>query len=323
MSETANISALANKITDDILEQLKWNRCAPHDEKWSCVKQEHDKKEHPTDVVFYYDDPYTGKTLYLNTDLKSYAAKSITVSSIQSALESLALTVDCANVSSDWQTLYLADEDCFDRVCGLYFLFNHDNNFIKEWEGLIKKVDFEKIKIPEKYQIFILDPATIRRLFNIATDIKALSGSRNLPYIDECTFFYPDLVLSRTHGGEWNQPATIEAINSPWLILKHKKCHKFDEGYVIYYSSEGSSSEEFLYFIDMLSHYQILISDNPIRVRLTNPAPKAIAFFKKAIVEYMSTWGPDESKEARLNSIDIASLPSLIPNYIPIEMGAK
>jgi hypothetical protein len=323
MSETANISALANKITDDIIESLKWKKCGPHDEKWTCVKAEHKKKEHPSDVVFYYDDPYSGKTLYLNTDLKSYAANSISAQSTQTALESLALAVDCANVSSDWQDLYLADADRFDKVCGLYFLFNHDNKFIKQWSNVFASIDFDKIKLSENHQIFILNPHTIRQIYNISIDIKSLSGVQKLPFIEECSYFYPDLVLSRTHGGEWNQPATIEAINAPWIILKHKKCKHYEEGYLIYYNQRGDSSEEFLYFIDMLSHYQILISDSPIRVRLTDPNKKAIAFFNKAIIEYMTFWGPDEAKEQRLNSIEINSIPSIAPYYNPLEVGIE
>ncbi len=324
MAETYNISALANKISDDIIKWLKWGECIPHDENWSCVKNEnHEKKSHPSDVVFYYNDPYSGKTIYLNTDLKSYAKSSISAGSIQKGLQNLALSIDCANVSDEWKELFLSNEDDFDRVCGLFFLFNHDNEFINKWESIYSQIDFDRIKIPELYQIFVLDPNKIRLLFNVTHDIKALIADDKLPKRSGYTFFYPDLRLSKTHGGEWNQPATIESINSPWLIIKHRSCEKFDEGHLIYYHSPGNSIEEFLYFIDMLSYYQLLINNSPIRIRLTQAESKAKLLFKKAINEYMSIWGPDESKEKRLNSINIETVQTLYPNYKPMEVGIK
>lgn len=73
MSETTNTAALANKVFDEIFQWLKWELCTPKDINWECCNQEkHNTKTHPSDIVFYYKDPYTGKTQYINTDLKSY-----------------------------------------------------------------------------------------------------------------------------------------------------------------------------------------------------------------------------------------------------------
>ena len=62
MSETTNTAALANKVFDEIFQWLKWELCTPKDINWECCNQEkHNTKTHPSDIVFYYKDPYTGK----------------------------------------------------------------------------------------------------------------------------------------------------------------------------------------------------------------------------------------------------------------------
>ena len=45
---------------------------------------------HPTDVVFYYDEPYSNHRTYINCDLKSYAANTIQKGEVRKAVQSLA-----------------------------------------------------------------------------------------------------------------------------------------------------------------------------------------------------------------------------------------
>jgi len=77
MSETGNIEELAKLVSNDIFKWFKWKTCALKDADWKCVIDDHKKRTHPADVVFYYDDPYSGNVIYLNTDLKSYKKGSI------------------------------------------------------------------------------------------------------------------------------------------------------------------------------------------------------------------------------------------------------
>ncbi|KGT15837.1 hypothetical protein JO89_02780 [Escherichia coli] len=75
--ETSAIQRVAGKISDDIFSVFKWDRAARADMNWDCCQEAHSKKTHPSDVVFFYIDPYEEEMVYLNTDLKSYAEGTI------------------------------------------------------------------------------------------------------------------------------------------------------------------------------------------------------------------------------------------------------
>ncbi|EMS9651993.1 hypothetical protein WK433_001570, partial [Escherichia coli] len=101
MAENGPIEDLAKRISNDLMSRFKWQQHGPCDQDFSCDNETKHKPEgkkqkhtHPVDVVFSYKDPYLNKIIYLNTDLKSYKAGSINATKIESALESLAKTID-------------------------------------------------------------------------------------------------------------------------------------------------------------------------------------------------------------------------------------
>jgi hypothetical protein len=322
MPETGNIEELAKIVSKDIFKWFKWNTCGLKDVNWECVSDHHKKKTHPSDVVFYYDEPYSGNVIYLNTDLKSYKKGSINTASITKALSSLSISVECANISEDWQKKYLISDDGFDKVIGLLFIYNHDDEFDKDLIDIIETIDFEKTGIPENVKLIVFDPDKIRNLVNIVNDIKGLVADDLLPRIDY-TFFYPDMVMSKRHGEEWAQPASLEALTSPWLIIKHRATTGIEEGYLIYYQMLGETVEEFIYLIDAMSHYQMLLSNKPIRVRFTNAREEAANNFSKAKLEYLKMWGADEAREIQLNRIDARRISKVVSNYCPMEIGMR
>lgn len=322
MPETGNIEELAKIVSNDIFKWFKWKTCVLKDTNWECVSEHHKKKTHPSDVVFYYDDPYSGNVIYLNTDLKSYKKGSINTASISNALSSLSLAVECANISEDWQKKYLSNDIGFDKVVGLLFIYNHDNEFDKDLVDIIEAIDFEKIDFPESVKLVVFDPDKIRNLVNIVNDLKGLVADDLLPRNDY-TFFYPDMVMSKRHGEEWSQPASLEALTSPWLIIKHRSTNGIEEGYLIYYQMLGETVEEFIYLIDAMSHYQMLLSSKPIRVRFTNSSEEAAINFDKAKLEYLKMWGADEAREIQLNRIDARRISKVVSNYCPMEIGMR
>ena len=133
MSETATVAEIAHKISKDIFSCFLWKFHPKIDDNFPCTNTNHlgdggkAKSTHPGDVVFYYDDPYLGRKIFLHTDLKSYGAKSITSTKVRTALKSLCMTIDCARVSSEWRTKYSVDESESYDVRGLLFIYNHDN----------------------------------------------------------------------------------------------------------------------------------------------------------------------------------------------------
>lgn len=64
------------------------------------------KSVHLADVVFYYNDPYLKKRIYLHTDLTSYAKDSISTVKLRDAFKSLCMTIECAKDSDDWRAKY-------------------------------------------------------------------------------------------------------------------------------------------------------------------------------------------------------------------------
>ncbi|WP_156386724.1 hypothetical protein [Aureimonas sp. Leaf454] len=103
MAETVNIAAMAEKLSNELFKEFLWKKVGPTNQNWACERTDvHDVDSHPTDVVFYYDEPYSMMRTFLQCDLKSYAKGSITQSTIRAALESLAKQVSCAEISGAW-----------------------------------------------------------------------------------------------------------------------------------------------------------------------------------------------------------------------------
>lgn len=148
MAETINTAEAAVQISDEIFSTFKWFRHELFDQNLKCQIAEHSKKTHPCDCVFYYIDPYLGKLVYFNTDLKSYGAGSIKKNAVFNALKSLALATHCANVSDDWQGLYLLPESQYDfAIRGLLFVYNHDNKYTDDFHEQLSAINPANIKI--------------------------------------------------------------------------------------------------------------------------------------------------------------------------------
>lgn len=323
MSETGNIEKAAKQVYKDIFKRFKWKVCEPKDEDWACEMDHHSKKTHPSDVVFYYDEPYSSTRMYLNTDLKSYKQSSITSAKMAAAMKSLAMSVECANVSGEWADKFVIEEDLDRRVSGLLFVYNHDNLYDADFEKHMSGESFKDFSIPEGVRVCVFGPDRIRSLINIVNDIKNLQADELLPKEKDYSFFYPDLVTAKRHGAEWGQPATIETITSPWIIIKHRATEEVEEGFLIYYNRKGTEVEEFVYLLDALSHYQMMLSNCPIRIRLVDGDALASVNFNKAKGEYLKSWGLDEAREIQLNKVKISSITKVALEYKFIELGME
>ena len=128
MAENGPIEQVAKIVSEKLFERFKWKQYGPMDQDFGCHKEvdhkpadKQQKHTHPVDVVFSYKDPYLNKTIYLNTDLKSYAKDTIKAPAIESALISLAKTIDCAETSEEWNTKYNISSGNFEvRECSLF-----------------------------------------------------------------------------------------------------------------------------------------------------------------------------------------------------------
>lgn len=326
--ETAAIQRVANLITQKVFTMFKWQRATREDMNWPCDTEAHGKVTHPSDVVFFYTNPYEEEVVYLNTDLKSYGKTSIMKGTIEGALKTLSLAVDCANTNEAWRSKYLDDENLGFNVRGLLFLYNHDQLYDADfYSAIMKQVDTSQLTLPNNQKVYLLDPYKIHDIINIAFDMKYLTGEGNLPHPSKYHFFYPDMSLTRLkHPLSNKTPATIEALTSPYLIIKHESFtfgdESYDEGFIIYYNQAGNSIDEFVYFFDMLSNFQILNESKSIKIRLVHAHPNEDSQhnFSKAKKKYSSYWLHGE-QERFFDKITMEICEKTIVNFNLEEIG--
>jgi hypothetical protein len=266
MAETDNIAKIADIISSEIFETLGWARCGHVNQNWPCCNEAHNLKTHPSDVVFYYEDPYTGRTAYVQTDLKSYADGSITRHKISGALNSLVKQVSCASISPEWQRMFKLKSGAFD-VHGMLFVFNHDGKYDKSFERVMDQVVTIDVDIPENSRIFVASPQKIEWLDSVAIDIRntyaSLLGKKRGDY--HVSFLHPQ--LDRTSNKlaiEETSSATLEDISGPFLGVVFRSA---SESHLHLYVSEVDLlSHEFQYLLDYLRHSNRLAADEAISV---------------------------------------------------------
>jgi len=284
VAETENISKMADKISKDIFGVFGWERVGPKNVNWKCVyPQEHSKSTHPSDVVFTYRDPYRNTNVYINCDLKSYAKSSINKLNIAGAIKSLCSTIECAQVSPEWQDLYLQKGSTPD-ISGMLFVYNHDGGYDKEFKNYLQLIDDSNFKIGSGCKVFVVEPFDVLYLNIIANDILKMRGTKDLPDIENCTFYYPDLFRKKKNDLTTNSPATVEMLLGPWQILKYKI--NGVTGIIFYVKTHGETVEEFLYLIDYLIHYQVISFCDEILIKLPFENKLAASNFEKSINEY-------------------------------------
>lgn len=342
MAETVNIGEIANRLSDDIFKYFGWETHPKRDDNFPCSNPDHtvksekakkgaaeqahalkQKATHPGDVVFHYSDPYLGRRIYLHTDLKSYAKSSISSIKVRAAIESLAMTVECARSSEQWRSKYsVPDDENFD-VRGLLFVHNHDGLYMDSFDEVISKTNLSTVPIAPNVYIHLLGPHDISRLFTIANDIIRLQYTKTLP--ERYSFYYPDLTLWRRHGDVFSQPATIEVMTAPYFIITYEVGNKSPPGYLIYYNRSGSTVEEFEYFLDSLARYQLLEPGKLIRVRTVARAmhENHLSNFKAAVQRYAKSWGFDESRTQILENIQLHPVTAVSTTYSAPNMGWK
>jgi len=336
VAETANIAAIASRITHDIFNVFHWGTHSLNDTNFECVLPTHtasgdnEKKTHPGDVVFHYLDPYLNKRIYLHTDLKSYSKSTLKVGKIRDALRSLAMTVECASVSETWKRKYLLDSKESYEVRGLLFVVNHDNKAPASFTENLKKIATENLPIAKSQILHVLGPEDINNLYAIATDIQLTIQKKKLSSFYR--FFYPDLTLWKRHTTDDERiGATIETLLSPYFILRHGAV--VDEkdptqvlekpGSLVYYSRAGTTTDEFIYLLDSLLRYQLVNAKEQVRIRVVHRdrATDLKSNFERAKEQYCRSWKFQGDRESEIKDITIDSINQISANYSPEEIG--
>ncbi len=336
VGETSNTAIIANKISKDIFKVFHWEMHQQHDANFDCVLADHktpsgnQKKQHPGDVVFHYIDPYLNKRIHLHTDLKSYSKNSLQQKKIREALQSLAMTIECAAVSKDWRQTFCGVDQEPSEVRGLLFVANHDNKAPDAFDEQILKISAKNLPVAKGQQIHVLGPKSISQLFSVATDIKLAIQDKELS--PRYRFLYPDLTLwKRQRPDDERIGATIETLMSPYFIIKHDEVRDEQDkssvilrsGSLVYYSRAGDTVEEFVYLLDSLLRYQLVNAKEIVRIRVFNPNRSGALKnnFEKAKERYCRTWGFEHGREQEIRGITIDSIAKIEHNYCPQEIG--
>lgn len=277
---------------------------------------------HPSDVVFYYDEPYRAIRTYVNTDLKSYKKGSIKPSAITAAIQSLALTMECAELSQEWQDKFVHETKSY-RIVGLLFIYNHDGEYDGDFEEILSRVNEERLTLPRDSRLFVLGPRDIRWLDNVRLDLVMLRGKGVLPHEDHCSFWYPDLVRRKKIQLS-ARAATLEMLTGPWIILSYPDGDGAPGGYLIYFKGAGKHAEEFLYLLDHLMHYQMVRPGIAIGVRILDADDNAPAQFKRAVDEYIGNYeGQDSDLATLLRAISFDVIPQVKSQFSQVKIGMK
>lgn len=329
MSETVFIAQMAEKVAKDLFDIFKWKRKIVKDHSWTCVTPEEHagKKDHPSDCVFYYRDPYDNEMKYINTDLKSYAKGTINSSQIRKAILSLSYAVNCAAYNFHWKNLFKPEDP--HSVLGMLFVYNHCGQYDGKFDEIIhdvNKYDSNSSKVNRLdgvNKIYVISPQKIIQLYSIAKDVMCIIGEGSLPKKEQICFFHPNEVLNKNHfDKDYSEPATLEMLFSPWIILKHAQSSHNEAGYVIYYMKKGEEVEEFIYLLDALSYYQILNSKGTVRIKLVQENKFGALNLNEAIYRYFSNLGYEDARiKALQNTLVSGTLDSVKPQFSSIELG--
>lgn len=322
MGETEAIAQMAEKIADEIFSEFFWDKLGPVNQNWACVKNDrHDRKTHPADVVFTYAEPYRNENTYALFDLKSYSKGAISKPKMRAAIESLATAVECAQVSSDFQTLYqLRGQNT--NIIGVLFVYNHDGEYDADFHNNIPNIGLEAFQFPKDSRIIVMGPKDISDLYTITADMVSLRGKAKpaLPPREHCTFYYPDLdgkaLMQRGKAA-----ASIECIMGPWIGIAHSK--EQHSGLLLYYKRPGKSRDEFLYLLDYLLHFQQLKDGFEIEIRLTNPDKNAEANFQHAVQEYIRQINCSADLRLQLSAIKCSRVPSFRREFSKTAIGME
>ncbi|MBC7489732.1 MAG: hypothetical protein H7240_06925 [Glaciimonas sp.] len=334
MAENENTAQIAEKISADIFKVFHWELYAQKNSNFACVLDEHKndkgvkKVTHPGDVVFYYLDPYLNKLVCLHTDLKSYKKSTIQAKKIRDALMSLAMTVECAQLSPGWSKKFLKDPTQSHEIRGLLFVANHDNKAVEKFSHYLGGISKSALPVAKGQILHILGPLEISLLYSVASDIKLSVADKKINA--NYRFFYPDLTLWKRQVVDDNRTgATVEMLLAPYFILRHTSIYneKREEitqgGSVVYYSRKGETVEEFVYLLDCLSRYQLINSREQIKIRAFH-RERSLEMknnFDKAKLQYCRMWGFEGDRESEISDITIDAIQGTLPNYVPDEIG--
>jgi hypothetical protein len=321
--KTINKARMADMLASDLFGEFLWEKVGPANQNWDCVDAAHKKATHPSDVVFYYDEPYSVTRRYITADLKSYALGSITPFTVNTAAMKLATSLACAENSESFQKKYF-HPSITAKVSGMLFVYNHDGQAADHDFPPRLAIDYDALAIPPGSKLAVFGPTDIFWLNNVARDIVQMRGKSHLPSKDRCDFYYPNLVRHPNLQPSKARAATLEMLTSPWIVLEYQpKQGPVNRGYVFYCRSKGEKPQEFVFLLDYLERFQLLKTNSEVTVKLIDQDPHAKANWGKAIDEYIDAQEGGDDLKSLLGRIKYEEVANLQIRFSEISIGME
>ncbi len=323
MAESEAVAKMADLAARKIFAIFGWDDLKHRNRNWECVNQKkHNRqksKTHPADVVFRYVDPYSGRDVYVHTDLKSYKKSTLEATDLKKALRSLATAIECASTSAGWQNLFL-DDTRNSEIVGMLFVFNHDGGYDADFEGRLEAITPAAIELPNNRFIGVVSPKRVIYLNSIASDVQCLIADKEIPHLEDCFFFFPHLMeCGAVHPHSRALP--LQHMLSPLIVFGYKPTAKRPQGGVIAYSDgHGSSVDEFKYLLDYFIRHQIADGKKRVEVMFSRLDVGAAGHFETAKREFIRDYWPlagDEKADAvkTISSVSLNTIQSSVPSF--------
>lgn len=306
MGESQNIAMLAEMVSNDICSFLGWEVVGRTNFNFPCTKQEIHQKEvaksHPCDCIFKYKDPYTGADHYFLTDLKSYSKTKLEKANFSGALRDLAKSVECANVSvDDFQRCINSESSWF--LHGMLFIFNHDDEFDKDFKGKIEACVQTTFSLPRHSRVVVIGPPEIRFIYNVRNDVMNSVGKDNV--MKQLRFFYPTqigkLPEKRIPMNQHWKSFSIELLLSPYMVVSFNGDQGSPSKSVIYYKGQGSDENEFQLLIDFCFRYGLLEDGKTVEIKSSSFVGKFLQNFSIAVENYARLFHPENDMTAKIS----------------------
>lgn len=335
-------------MADQLFNRFLWTPSnGPHDENWPCEQPEiHGPKRqkkaagepdsagdpapseseaaghsvtHPTDMVFYYDEPYSNHRTYINCDLKSYAKATIQKSQVRKAVDSLARSLTCLEKSATWRSRYVSDDKTA-LYAGMLFVYNHDGEYNQAFDELLADLNLSRLDIPRNSKIVVLGPRDIFWLDNVSDQVARMRGDGLMGPPEHTRFFYPPLVLAKNVQPS-ARAATIEMLTGPWIVLKHRLQDSLNEAVVVFYRGKGERIEEFSLLIDYLMFHGLIDQETKVDIFALEPHKEAKAFFAQAIEDYIRRYEGGDEIAQLLKAVTFQSITHVRRTFSTVEIG--
>ncbi|MDI1343292.1 MAG: hypothetical protein PSV22_04210 [Pseudolabrys sp.] len=344
--ETAQIAEIANQVSNEIFSRFGWKRVGPKDHNFKAFDILEEKqssgddadedgagekppaapsamveRDFPADVVFRYDDPYSGEAIFIHFDLKSYAESSLKANTTRKALRSLARAIRVAENSADWKQKFAATTSNF-SIHGALFVYNHDNKAPSRVDDFLAKLNSNSVPVPEKKRLYVFTPRRINYLITLLNDQNALIAGSQIPKGDEgeVSVYYPYGVRAKPQKPLLPY-ASAEQLLGPILVLHYRYQGRPDRGYVVYYDGPGTAVDEYLYLFEMFFKRGFITDDETVHLRLSNADQNALAVFAEARDFFITSYHELPEFKAKMDQIKFHRVTNVVKEFSTVDLG--